>query len=197
MRKLSTADIIDLRAYERVRDERRRANIERKKRRRSALGDFISVVFENTDTMWFQIHEMARAEKMLRDEQIAHEVDTYNGLIPDDGQLSCTLFIELDDEWKLREWLPRLVGIEDAVRLRMADGTEVPGYDPEAARLTRGDITAAVHFLKFDFDDSARAQFLTAPAMLVLDHPQLQIETPLDDTQLAELRADLDTQVRQ
>ena len=196
MRKLSADDILDLRAYERVRDERRRANIERKKRRRVALGDFISVVFENTDTMWFQIQEMARAEKMLRDDQIAHEVQTYNAIVPDDGQLSCTLFIELDDEWKLREWLPRLVGIEDALRIRLADGTEVAGYDPEADRLTRGDITAAVHFLKFDFDDAARTQFLAAPATLVLDHPQLSIETPLDPTQLAELRADLATEVR-
>ena len=52
----------------------------------------MTIVFENTDTMRWQVQEMARAERMLRDEQIAHEVETYNELIPDPGELSGTLF---------------------------------------------------------------------------------------------------------
>ena len=87
-----------------------------KQRRRIALGDLMTIVFENTDTMRFQVQEMARAERMLSDEQIAHEVETYNELIPDAGELSGTLFIELTDDAALREWLPKLVGIEHARR---------------------------------------------------------------------------------
>ena len=68
-----------------------------KKRRRIALGDLLTIVFENTDTMRFQVQEMARAERMLTDDAIAHEVETYNELIPDAGELSGTLFIELTD----------------------------------------------------------------------------------------------------
>ncbi|MEX2268323.1 MAG: DUF3501 family protein, partial [Acidimicrobiia bacterium] len=83
MRKLSTSDIKDLREYERERDEFRAEIIATKNRRRLKLGDLISIVFENTDTMRFQIQEMARAEKMLRDEQIAHEINTYNQLLPE------------------------------------------------------------------------------------------------------------------
>ena len=68
-----------------------------KKRRRLLLGDLLSIVFENAATMRFQIQEMARAEKMLRDEQIAHELDTYNQLLPETGELGATMFIEIDD----------------------------------------------------------------------------------------------------
>jgi Protein of unknown function (DUF3501) len=191
VRKLTVDDILDQRAYERVRDERRRAVIELKQRRRVALGEFISVVFENTETMRHQVQEMARAERMMRDEQIAHEVATYNDLIPGDGQLSCTLFIELDDEWKLREWLPRLVGIESSIVFMLPDGTEVRGYDPEADRLTRNDTTAAVHFLKFDFDADAHTTFLTGPVGLRCDHPEYSVSVDLTAEQLTELRGDL------
>ncbi len=79
-----------------------------KKRRRIALGDLVTIVFENTDTMRFQVQEMARAERMLTDDAIADEVETYNELIPDPGELSGTLFIELTNDELLREWLPKL-----------------------------------------------------------------------------------------
>ena len=72
----------------------------------------MTIVFENTDTMRWQVQEMARAERMLTDEAIAHEVETYNELIPNPGELSGTLFIELTDDASLREWLPKLRDIE-------------------------------------------------------------------------------------
>ena len=87
MRKLTNADIKDLREYERERDAFRAEIISMKKKRRIALGDLMTIVFENATTMRFQIQEMARAERMLRDEQIAHEIETYNELVPDDGEL--------------------------------------------------------------------------------------------------------------
>ena len=106
MRKLTVDDIVDMRAYERERDDFRRRIIELKRTRRIALGPILTIVFENTETMRWQVQEMARAERMLRDEQIAHEVETYNELIPDAGELSGTLFLELTSDDALREWLP-------------------------------------------------------------------------------------------
>ena len=91
MQKLTVDDIKDVRAYERERDDFRRRIIDLKRRRRVELGTLMTLVFENTDTMRWQVQEMARAERMLRDEQIAHEVETYNELIPAEGELSATL----------------------------------------------------------------------------------------------------------
>src|SRR5262245_61765152 len=155
MRKLTVDDIKDSRAYERDRDDFRRYIIELKRSRRISLGPIMTIVFENTDTMRWQVQEMARAERMATDEQIAHEIETYNQLIPDAGELSATLLLELTSEVALREWLPRLVGIERSVVLVLPDGSEVRGKpsDDDEARLTRDDTTAAVHFVKFRFTD--------------------------------------------
>lgn len=195
MRKLTTADIQDLRDYERDRDRFRAEVIAMKKRRRIHLGDLMTVVFENTDTMRFQIQEMARAERMLRDEQIDHEVATYNALIPDDGELSATLFIEIDQDAALRDWLPRLVGIQDHVAFVLGDGSgaTVRSHEEDPERLTREEsITTTVHYLKFPFDEAQRRAFAAGPVRLVVDHPEYQAEVTLSDEQRRELAGDFD-----
>jgi hypothetical protein len=192
MRKLTVDDIVDMRAYERERDEFRARVIALKKARRIALGDLVTIVFENTDTMRFQIQEMARAEKMLRDEQIEHEVETYNELIPEAGELSATLFIEITDPERLREWLPKLPGIQRHVAFDVA-GTEVRGIEPDEERLTREDeITSTVHYLKFTLAAAQQAAFVAGPVRLIVDHAEYQAETVLTDEQRAALAADFE-----
>jgi hypothetical protein len=194
VRKLTVDDIVDHRAYERERDDFRAAVIAMKKRRRIALGDFVTIVFENTDTMRFQVQEMARAERMLTDDAIAGEVATYNELIPDPGELSGTLFIELTDDASLREWLPKLRDIEFAVRFDLgptdAEVSKVVGVPRDEERLTRDDITSTVHYLRFPFDAEQRSLLAAGPARLVVDHPEYQVSVELDDAQRAELAAD-------
>ena len=193
MRKLTVDDIVDHRAYERERPEFRARIIDTKRRRRVALGDLVTVVFENTDTMRFQVQEMARAERMLTDEAIAHEVATYNELIPDPGELSATLFVELTSDEALREWLPKLIGIQRAVRFELGDGRSVvPAIPEDEERLTRDDITTTVHYLKFRFDPHQRAQLAFGPAHLVVDHPGYHASTELGEEQRDELSRDLE-----
>jgi hypothetical protein len=191
MRKLTVDDIVDHRAYERERDTFRSHIIEVKKNRRIALGDLVTIVFENTDTMRFQVQEMARAERMLTDEAIAHEVDTYNELIPGPDELSGTLFIEITNDDALREWLPKLVGIEFAVRFELGDGrSRVNGIPQDEERLTREDITSTVHYLKFPFEAHQRAQLAFGPAHLVVDHPEYSASVELTEEQRGELARD-------
>ena len=194
MRKLTVDDIVDHRAYERERDDFRAAIIAMKKRRRIALGDLITIVFENTDTMRFQVQEMARAERMLTDEAIATEVSTYNDLIPDPGELSGTLFLELTDDAALREWLPKLRDIEFHVHFDLGPSgaavSRVTSIPRDEERLTRDDITSSVHYLRFPFDAAQRELLATGPAQLVVDHPEYQVSVELTDAQRAELAGD-------
>jgi hypothetical protein len=189
MRKLTLPDIKDLRAYERERDAFRAEIISTKKKRRIPLGDLMTIVFENAATMRFQVQEMARAERMLRDEQIAHEIDTYNELIPDDGELSGTLFIEITDTEALQYWLPRLVGIHEHLQFVVADST-VPGRAQDVDRLTREDTTSTVHYLKFLFTPDQQRAFAAGPVRLVVDHPEYQADVTLTDEQREELTGD-------
>jgi hypothetical protein len=110
--ELTLADVMDLREYERVREAYRGQVIAMKRRRRVALGPIMTVVFECVDTVRFQIQEMARVEKIISDEALQVELDIYNRLLPRPGELSATLFIELTSDGAMRDWLPRLVGIE-------------------------------------------------------------------------------------
>jgi hypothetical protein len=193
MRKLTVDDIKDFRAYERERDDFRRYIIDLKRTRRIGVGPIMSVVFENTDTMRWQVQEMARAERMLRDEQIAHEVETYNQLIPEVGELSGTLLLELTSELALRDWLPRLVGVERSIVLALDDGTEIRGVpsDEDEARLTRDDTTAAVHFLKFRFTPEQVTRFRAGTVRLVVDHPEYREAVTLSAEQHDALARDL------
>ncbi len=191
MRKLTLADIKDARAYERERAELRARIIAMKKLRRCKLGDLVTITFENTDTMRFQVQEMARAERMLTDEQIEQEIHTYNELIPDPGELSATLFIGLTGEALLTEWLPKLVGIQRAVRFELADGSTAPGIPEDEERLTRADVTTTVHYLKFRFTPEQIAAFDRPGTRIVVDHAHYPAAAELSDEQRAELAGDL------
>jgi hypothetical protein len=189
MRKLTAADIKDLREYEREREAFRAEIISTKKKRRIPLGDLMTIVFENAATMRFQIQEMARAERMLRDEQIARELETYNELIPADGELSGTLFIEITDQEALQYWLPRLVGIHDHIRFVVGEH-QIPGQAQDVERLTREDTTTTVHYLKFAFTPEQQRAFETGPVRMVVDHPEYEIAVTLTDDQHDELVGD-------
>jgi hypothetical protein len=192
-RKLTLADIVDVRAYERERDDFRTQVMGLKRLRRISVGPVVTVVFENRDTMRFQVQEMARAERMATDEQIQAELDIYNPLIPEPGELTATLFIELDSKDRLMEWLPKLVGIERSLQLRLPNGdvvTAVPDED-HAAQLTREDITASVHYIRFTLTPEQVDAFARGPAVLAVDHPNYNAETVLSDDTRASLLTDL------
>jgi Protein of unknown function (DUF3501) len=191
MRKLTFDDIKDLREYERERDEFRRRIIDVKKQRRVQLGDLLTITFENTDTMRFQVQEMARIERMLTDDQIRQEVETYNQLVPNASELSGTLFLEIDDKERLYEWLPKLVGIQRAVSIWLHDGSSVPSTPEDEDRLTREETTTTVHYLKFRFTPEEVDAFASGPARVVVDHPHYNAVVELTDEQRSELLRDV------
>lgn len=201
--ELTLADILDVRAYERVRGEYRQRVMAKKRRRRVAIGQFITLVFECADTVRFQIQEMARVERITSDEGIQGELDIYNRLLPAPGELSATLFIELTSEEDLRHWLPRLVGIERAVAFEL--GGEGASGDPPAATvrsmpevthaeaLTRDEVTPAVHYVRFPFTPAEVGLIApdAGPAELAVVHPDYEARTQLTGETRAELLGDL------
>jgi hypothetical protein len=196
-RRLTLDDIYDLRAYEHERDEIRARVIALKRRRRIAVGRLVSVVFENRETVRFQVQEMVRAERMLTDAQVQAELDAYNPLIPQPGELSATVFVELTDEAQLREWLPKLVGIEQALELRLGGATgpaDLVAGVPDAAHeeaLTRSDVTATVHYVRFRLTPAQVDLFEAGPAFVAVSHPEYGHGTELAAAERQELLRDL------
>ena len=95
MEKVALSEIRDIAQYERVREAERARIIERKRPRRVGLGENLTLLFENHDTVLFQVQEMMRTERIVDEAKIQDEIDTYNALIPGPGELSATLFIEI------------------------------------------------------------------------------------------------------
>lgn len=190
--KLTLSDIEDLRAYENRRAGYLAEIIDLKKKRRIQVGDYVTFVFENRETMRFQVQEMARAEKMLRDEQILEELEAYNPLIPEAGELSATLLLELRTNELLREWLPKLVGIETKAYIRVGDQRIGCLVDPaHAEQLTREDVTSAVHYVRFALTSEQIAAFESSEVAVGLDHPSYQLETVLTPDNRTSLLRDL------
>ncbi len=195
MAKLQMDDIVDLREYERERDDFRRSIIALKALRRISLESLITLVFENRDTMRFQIQEMARAEKMLRDEQIKTELAIYNPMIPEKGELKATLFLELTSKVMLEEWLPALVGIERSIYVEVGAGGSVrrsmsrPEGEHEA-QLTREDVTASVHYIEWALDPDFQGRMKSGKVFLGVDHPRYQARVELPPVTIESLLSD-------
>jgi hypothetical protein len=195
-RALTLDDIADMRAYERERVDFRARVIELKRRRRVAVGPFVTFVFENRDTIRFQIQEMARVERLRTDEQIEEELRIYNPLIPEPGMVSATMFIELTSEAELREWLPKLVNVERSAWLRIGEGDGAERVrlmlDKEhEEQLTREDTTAAVHYVHARLTAAQIERFASQPVVLEIDHPAYRHDTRLGPETIAELLTDL------
>ncbi len=192
-RKLTIADIADVRAYERGRDEFRAKVMETKRRRRLSFGTIITMMFENRDTMLLQIQEMARVEKLTTDAEIQVELDTYNPMIPEPGQLTATVFLELTSDDQMREWLPKLVGIERSFVVVLPNGDRVPSITEEAhaGQLTREEATAAVHYIRFELSPEQVESFAAGPVRVEIEHPDYLEAIELSDSTHAELLGDL------
>jgi hypothetical protein len=190
MKKIERGELLPLAEYEAIRERFRARILEEKRARRMRLGDEMSMVFENRDTVLWQIQEMLRTERITTESGIRHELDTYNELVPVSGGLSATLFIEIADRERRDEMLTRLCAIEEHVSLEL-DGVRTRATFEEGRR-DRG-RAAAVQYLQFPLGPSARAALLRdgVSAAIVFDHPALAARYPLAPETASSLREDM------
>jgi hypothetical protein len=182
MRRVERKDLLDLDAYERTRPRLREEVMAEKARRRVHVPPCFTFLFENALTIRYQIQEMLRAERIVSEPEIRHELDTYNGLLGGKGELGCTLLVEIEDPAErtrlLRDWhaLP-----EHLYALLPAGTRRRPAFDPGQ----RGeDRLSSVQYLRFPVG-------YDAPTALGIDLPDLRVETALDPVQRAALAEDL------
>lgn len=139
--------------------------------------------------MIFQIHEMMRAERITDLDKIREEIEVYNVLIPEPGELSATLFLEIEDQSHLRDDLLRFLGVDEAVFLKI--GTRKIQARFEEGR-SKDDKISAVQYVKFPFTADERAAFAgSAEAALLVEHPNYQAQVRLEAETRESLLADL------
>jgi hypothetical protein len=194
MRPIRQDELKDLTAYERVRSDVRRALIELRAKRRIQAGPKISIAFENRETIQYQIQEMIRAERMVDPSAIAHELETYNELLPKGLGLAGTLFIELTDTGKIREELEAFMGLdrEGCVWFDLGEaGRSIARFAEGQSDESR---ISSVHYVQFPFDPDQATAFrdLARPAALVVDHPSYAAHAPIEGMARQALAEDLE-----
>ncbi|MCA0447769.1 MAG: DUF3501 family protein [Bacteroidetes bacterium] len=158
MKTIEINELLNIIDYEKVRNTYRSDIISYKTNRRVLLGNQISMVFENRKTMKFQIQEMMRAERMVHNEAIQHEIDVYNSLLPAENELSATLFIEITEEEKIREDLHKFLGLTDGKSLWIEFGSNKVFAEFEAGR-SEEDRISSVHYIRFAFTPAQIEEF--------------------------------------
>ena len=190
MKRVERSEILDLGAYEEIREPFRRRIIELKRLRRVPLGPNMTVLFENHDTALYQIQEMLRTERITREDAVLHELETYNELVPGSGELSATLFVEYAEREERERMLVALAGLEQTFYM------EVSGERLPVQNVTHGvmpDRTTAVQYTKILLTDSARAALASGKATVAfgVEHAAYRARAELLPRTVEELAADL------
>ena len=173
-------EVLDWQSYADDRDTVRAAVMELKKSRRIHLGENLTFLFENHDTIWYQIQEIMRAERIVRESGIREELDIYNAMLGGPGQLGCALLIEIEDEARRRPLLEAWLGLQECLYAELADGTRIYAeFDPTQVGQDR---LSAVQYLVFTLPDG--------PVRLGSDFAALKLAVDLDETQRAALATD-------
>ena len=191
MKPLTLADIPDAAVFEACRSELRERVIAHKATRRVAVGDRVTLLFEDRETLRWQILEMCRVEGTRDPAGVQLELDVYNELIPGPRELSATLFIEITDAVAIRPELDRLIGMDEHVLLEI-DGESVRA-EFDAKQLDEERI-AAVQYVRFKLSE-AQAKAMRSPAArvrLAVDHANYTAATELEPATRASLALDLD-----
>jgi len=190
MRRVEASEILDLTSYEKNRSEFVANMIEVKRPRRIHVGEILCFIFENRDTVIFQIQEITRVERCVSDEAIAAEVEVYNELVPRDHELSATLMIEIPNQTSIRPQLDRLIGIDEHVHLDIGGETVRASFDDKQFQEDR---VSAVQYIRFSLGPDLASKFCEprVPVELRVDHPNYAGKTAIEGEARASLAADL------
>ncbi len=182
MRPVRRDEILDYVTYGERRDAIRQDAMAQKQRRRVHLGEYLTFLFENRATVAYQVQEMMRAERIVKEAEIQHELHTYNELLGGPGELGCSLLIEIAEEKERPEKLTRWLALPRHVYARLPGGAKVRArYDERQVGDTR---LSAVQYLKFPTGGQV-------PVALGADHPEISGEVELTEDQRAALAEDL------
>ena len=193
MPQITRDSLMTLEAYAKARPEFRARVVAHKKNRTLALGEHVTLIFEDELTIRYQVQEMLRAERIFEEEGIRGELAAYNPLVPDGSNWKATLMIEYPDVAERSRMLARLIGIEDRVWVQVAGHARVYAIADEDLERDNAEKTSAVHFLRFELDRAmARALQQGAGLAAGVDHPEYAAtEASVPPAMRASLAADL------
>ena len=192
-KKLDRTSLWSLEEYAERRDDFRREMIAHKKTRRIALGPHVSLLFEDFNTMKYQVQEMLRTEKIFEAAGIVEELESYNPLIPDGSNWKATMLIEYPDVEQRRVALNNMPGVENTVWVQVEGCERSTAIANEDMERSTEEKAAAVHFLRFELTADAVAALKAGKSLAMgVDHPEIaQVLNPVPAASVQSLIGDL------
>jgi len=188
---LKREDLFSLEEYAEQRSNIRENVMSVKKLREVNLGEHIRLLFENHQTVQYQIQEMLRIEKIFEAEGIQDELDVYSPLIPDGSNLKATMMIEYTDVVERTKALSNLIGIEKSIYFQVGNHQNVYAICNEDLERETDEKTSAVHFMRFEFEQAMIADFCKGTNVKIgVSHPNYHYEIILDTRVQDELNQD-------
>jgi hypothetical protein len=189
---LTRDSLLTLEAYSKIRKSSRPEAIAHRKLRSVALGDHITLQFEDEKTIRRQIQEMLHIEKIFDEEGIQGEIDAYAPLIPDGTNWKATMLIEYPDPHERKRELARLIGVEDRMFVEVEGHKRVYAIADEDLDRENDEKTSSVHFVRFEFTSAMREAIRAgASAKLGCDHTNYPAHVTIAPETLASLAGDL------
>jgi hypothetical protein len=193
MQLLTKKDLLSLEQYAENRDQIRADAIATKLLRNVYLGEHINFMFENLETVKYQIQEMLRIEKIFEPSEIQDELDVYTPLIPDGHNLKATMMIQYDDVEQRKEALANMIGIEKKIYFQVKGADKVYPICNEDLDRETDDKTSSVHFVRFEFTSAMVKDFINGSEVVFgSEHPAYQMEMILTSAQQKTLSKDFD-----
>jgi hypothetical protein len=159
MKELASKNLLSLKDYEKQREQIKTDLLLHKKDRSITIGENILLLFEDFDTIKYQVHEMLRIEKISKEADINEEISAYTSLIPDGDNLKATMLIMYPNVEERRVMLKKLHDLENNIYLCIDDGKRIFAVSDEDLERTRDEKTSAVHFLRFQLDSNSIEKF--------------------------------------
>ena len=182
MKPVGRSEILDYVTYGEQREAMRDSALRAKSVRRILVGEYFTFLFENRETVRYQVQEMMRIEHIVKEDDIQHELDTYNELVHPKGTVGCTLLVGIDDEAERDVKLQAWMGLNEHIYAKLPDGTLVrPTWDPRQVGDTR---LSSVQYLSFALGPEA-------PVAIGIEMPGIEAETQLSEAQRDALLGDL------
>ncbi|MGB3050005.1 MAG: DUF3501 family protein [Polyangiales bacterium] len=182
MKPVDRSELLDYVTYGEHREEIRASALRAKSVRRILVGEHFTFLFENRETVRYQVQEMMRIEHIVKEDEIQHELDTYNELIHPKGTVGCTLMVGIDDEAERNVKLQAWLGLNEHIYAKISEGAlRRPTWD---ARQVGEDRLSSVQYLSFGIGEEA-------PCAIGIGMPGIEAETELSGPQREALREDL------
>lgn len=192
MTTIARDSLLTLEAYSKIRKSSRAAAIAHRKLRSVALGEHVTLQFEDEQTIRRQIQEMLHIEKIFDEEGIQSEIDAYAPLVPDGTNWKATMLIEYPDPHERKRELSRLIGVEDRMFVEVEGHGRVYAIADEDLDRENDEKTSSVHFVRFEFTPAMREAVRAGAAVKIgCDHTHYPAHVQVAPETLASLAGDL------